>query len=82
MAPAFQSTLTPTPAAASWDILVFCVMSRTKMEPIPVASLTVNMASVECQVWGRHTASVTAATPARHVNEVSSADENVPPTFA
>lgn len=70
MAPAFQSTPTPTPAAASPVFLAYSVMSRTRMQLIPAVCLAVNTESVECQAWARHTASVTVDTQERRATEV------------
>lgn len=70
MAPAFPSTLTPTPAAASRVIPGFCVMSRTRMGPTPAVCPSVNTGSAGCPAWARPTASVTAASQERRVTEV------------
>lgn len=73
MVPAFQSTLTPTPAAASPVLLAYSVMSRTLMQLTPAVCLAANTANAECLVWAKHTASATVATQERPVTEVRKA---------
>lgn len=70
MAPAFQSTPTLTPVAASLVLPVCSVTSRTKTQLTPAVCLAANMANVECQAWARHTASVTVDIQGRRVTEV------------
>lgn len=70
MEPAFQSTPTPIPAAASPASLVSSVMSRTRIQPTPAAYSAVNTESVECQAWARRTASVSADIRERRATEV------------
>lgn len=70
MVPAFQSTPTPTPVAASLVLLGYSVMSRTRMQLTPAVCLAVNMANVECRAWARLTASVTVDIQERRVTEV------------
>lgn len=70
MAPAFQSTPTRTPAAASLVSLEYFATSRTRTQLTPAVCHTVNMANVECQAWGRHTASVTADIQGTRATEV------------
>lgn len=73
MAHAFQSTLTPTRAAASRVIPACSATSRTRTRLIPAASLSVNTESAGCQAWARPTVSVTAGTQERRVKEVREA---------
>lgn len=68
--PAFQSTPTPTRAAASLASLACSVTSRTRTQLTPAACLAANMESVECQAWARHTANVTVVTQGRRATEV------------
>lgn len=76
MVPAFQSTPTRTLVAVSLVLLVYSVMSRTRMLPTPVVCLAVNMANVECRAWARHTASVTVDIQEMHVTERWPAEGN------
>lgn len=69
-APAFQSTLTPTPAAASPVTPVCSATSRTRMRRIPAVSLSVNTESAGCQAWARPTASATVGIQERRAKEV------------
>lgn len=73
MVPAFQSTLTPTPVAASLVLPAYSVTSRTRMHLTPVACLAANMANAECRVWAKHTASATVVIQERRVTEVRKA---------
>lgn len=70
MEPAFPSTPTPTPAAASPASLASCATSRTRMLPTPAACSAANTGSVECRAWARPTVSVSADTQERPVTEV------------
>lgn len=70
MAPAFQSTPTLTPVAASLVLPAYSVMSKTKMQLTPAVCLAANMANVECQAWAKHTASVTVDIQGKHAIEV------------
>lgn len=73
MVPAFQSTLTPTPAAASLVLLAYSVTSRIWMQLTPVVCLAANTANAECRVWEKHTASATVVIQERRVTEVRKA---------
>lgn len=76
MEPAFQSTPTPIPAAASLASLASSVTSRTRIQPTPAVYSAVNTESVECQAWERRTASVSADIQERRVTEVRKRETN------
>lgn len=74
--PAYQSTRTLTPAAASQGLLAYSVMSRTRTQLIPAICHAASTANVEYQAWAKHTASVTVDIQERRVTERWPAEGN------